>query len=94
MSNSITSYGDRPNEVDAVVSYFKAHFTQVHTRNNEGKRVLYTHLTSVVVGVLWSGSMHELTSLAGHEGDAKHHLERARLDIPRLPQVSSARIIV
>ncbi|KAH9923267.1 G-protein alpha subunit [Fomitopsis serialis] len=44
----ITSYGDRPNEVDAVVSYFKAHFTQVHTRNNEGKRVLYTHLTSVV----------------------------------------------
>ncbi|KAH9838519.1 G-protein alpha subunit [Rhodofomes roseus] len=44
----ITSYGDRPNDVDAVVSYFKAHFTQVHTRNNEGKRVLYTHLTSVV----------------------------------------------
>ncbi|KAI0720385.1 G-protein alpha subunit [Fomitopsis betulina] len=44
----ITSYGDRPNEVDSVVSYFKAHFTQVHTRNNEGKRVLYTHLTSVV----------------------------------------------
>ncbi|KZT02620.1 G-protein alpha subunit [Laetiporus sulphureus 93-53] len=44
----ITSYGDRPNEVDAVVGYFKAHFTQVHTRNNENKRVLYTHLTSVV----------------------------------------------
>ncbi|PCH42467.1 G-protein alpha subunit [Wolfiporia cocos MD-104 SS10] len=44
----ITSYGDRPNEADAVVSYFKAHFAQVHTKNNESKRVLYTHLTSVV----------------------------------------------
>ncbi|KAI0956111.1 hypothetical protein AcV7_006604 [Taiwanofungus camphoratus] len=44
----ITSYGDRPNEVDAVVNYFKAHFAQVHTKNNENKRVLYTHLTSVV----------------------------------------------
>ena len=36
-------------EFDAVVNYFKAHFTQVHKRNNENKRVLYTHLTSVVV---------------------------------------------
>ncbi|CCM03094.1 uncharacterized protein FIBRA_05214 [Fibroporia radiculosa] len=44
----ITSYGERPNDVDAVVGYFKAHFTQVHTRNNESQRVLYTHLTSVV----------------------------------------------
>lgn len=44
----ITSYGERPNEVESVVSYFKAHFTQVHTKNNENKRVLYTHLTSVV----------------------------------------------
>lgn len=36
-------------DFDAVVTYFKAHFTQVHRRNNENKRVLYTHLTSVVV---------------------------------------------
>ena len=46
---SITSYGDRANEYDAVVAYFKAHFTQVHRRNNENNRVLFTHLTSVVV---------------------------------------------
>ncbi|KAI0084041.1 G-protein alpha subunit [Irpex rosettiformis] len=44
----ITSYGDRPNEFDSVVNYFRAHFTQVHKRNNESMRVLYTHLTSVV----------------------------------------------
>ncbi|TFK93955.1 G-protein alpha subunit [Polyporus arcularius HHB13444] len=44
----ITSYGDRANEYDAVVAYFKAHFTQVHRRNNENSRVLFTHLTSVV----------------------------------------------
>ena len=36
-------------EFEAVVNYFKQHFTQVHKRNNENKRVLYTHLTSVVV---------------------------------------------
>lgn len=46
---SITSYGDRPMEFEAVVNYFKQHFTQVHKRNNENKRVLFTHLTSVVV---------------------------------------------
>ncbi|TCD65139.1 hypothetical protein EIP91_003032 [Steccherinum ochraceum] len=44
----ITSYGDRPQEFESVVNYFKAHFTQAHKRNNENKRVLYTHLTSVV----------------------------------------------
>ncbi|KAI0749464.1 G-protein alpha subunit [Daedaleopsis nitida] len=44
----ITSYGDRANEYDAVVAYFRAHFTQVHRRNNENNRVLFTHLTSVV----------------------------------------------
>ncbi|THH27373.1 hypothetical protein EUX98_g6819 [Antrodiella citrinella] len=44
----ITSFGDRPQEFDSVVNYFKAHFTQVHKRNNDSKRVLYTHLTSVV----------------------------------------------
>lgn len=44
----ITSYGDRANEYDAVVAYFKAHFAQVHRRNNESNRVLFSHLTSVV----------------------------------------------
>ncbi|KAI0703439.1 G-protein alpha subunit [Cytidiella melzeri] len=48
VSKYITSYGDRPNEFDSVVNYFRAHFTQVHKRNNESMRVLYTHLTSVV----------------------------------------------
>jgi hypothetical protein len=31
------------------VQYFRAHFLQVHRRNNENRRVLYTHFTSVVV---------------------------------------------
>ncbi|OBZ72029.1 Guanine nucleotide-binding protein alpha-4 subunit [Grifola frondosa] len=44
----ITSYGERPNEYEAVVAYFKAHFTQVHRRNNDNNRVLFTHVTSVV----------------------------------------------
>ncbi|OJT15553.1 Guanine nucleotide-binding protein alpha-4 subunit [Trametes pubescens] len=44
----ITSYGDRANEYDTVVAYFKAHFTQVHRRTNENNRVLFTHLTSAV----------------------------------------------
>ncbi|KAI0045870.1 G-alpha-domain-containing protein [Auriscalpium vulgare] len=44
----ITSFGERPNDFDTVVNYFRAHFLQVHRKNNERKRVLYTHLTSVV----------------------------------------------
>ncbi|KAH7926088.1 G-alpha-domain-containing protein [Leucogyrophana mollusca] len=48
VSKYILSYGDRPNEYDSVVQYFRAHFLQVHRRNNENRRVLYTHLTSVV----------------------------------------------
>jgi guanine nucleotide-binding protein subunit alpha len=44
----ILSFGDRANEFDSVVQYFRAHFLQVHRRNNENRRVLYTHLTSVV----------------------------------------------
>ena len=31
------------------MQYFRAHFLQVHRRNNENRRVLYTHFTSVVV---------------------------------------------
>ncbi|KAF5327017.1 hypothetical protein D9619_004123 [Psilocybe cf. subviscida] len=44
----ITSFGDRPNDYETVVQYFRAHFLQVHRRNNENRRVLYTHFTSVV----------------------------------------------
>ncbi|KAF9243432.1 guanine nucleotide binding protein, alpha subunit [Melanogaster broomeanus] len=47
VSKYILSYGDRPNEYDSVVQYFRAHFLQVHRRNNENRRVLYTHLTNV-----------------------------------------------
>lgn len=45
---SIPSYGDRPNTYDSVVEYFRTHFVQVHRRNNEEHRVLYTHFTNVV----------------------------------------------
>ncbi|RDB26354.1 Guanine nucleotide-binding protein alpha-4 subunit [Hypsizygus marmoreus] len=44
----ITSFGERSNDYDTVVQYFRAHFLQVHRRNNENRRVLYTHFTSVV----------------------------------------------
>ncbi|TFK49602.1 G-protein alpha subunit [Heliocybe sulcata] len=47
VSKYITSYGDRPNEYEPVVAYFRAHFLNVHKKNNENKRVLYTHLTNV-----------------------------------------------
>ncbi len=46
---SITSYGNRPNDYESVVNYFRAHFLQVHRKNNEKKRVLYSHLTNAVV---------------------------------------------
>ncbi|KAF9069006.1 guanine nucleotide-binding protein [Rhodocollybia butyracea] len=44
----ITSFGNRSNDYETVVQYFRAHFLQVHRRNNENRRVLYTHFTSVV----------------------------------------------
>ncbi|KAF8150073.1 guanine nucleotide binding protein, alpha subunit [Crassisporium funariophilum] len=44
----ITSFGERHNDYETVVQYFRAHFLQVHRRNNENRRVLYTHFTSVV----------------------------------------------
>ncbi|KIL67713.1 hypothetical protein M378DRAFT_159565 [Amanita muscaria Koide BX008] len=43
----ITSFGDRSNDYDTVIQYFRAHFLQVHRRNNENRRVLYTHFTNV-----------------------------------------------
>ncbi|KAJ7227364.1 guanine nucleotide-binding protein, partial [Mycena pura] len=48
VSKYITSFGDRTNDYETVVQYFRAHFLQVHRRNNENRRVLYTHFTSVV----------------------------------------------
>jgi hypothetical protein len=62
MIRSITSYGDRPNDLLNVTHYFKAHFQQVHKKGNDlfkknvpaYSRELYTHMTSVVVRVdLW-----------------------------------------
>ncbi|KAI5983377.1 guanine nucleotide binding protein, alpha subunit [Pisolithus albus] len=47
VSKYILSYGERPNEYEPVVNYFRAHFQQVHRRNNENRRVLYVHLTNV-----------------------------------------------
>ncbi|KAL0955045.1 hypothetical protein HGRIS_003963 [Hohenbuehelia grisea] len=44
----ITSFGERSNDYETVVQYFRAHFLQVHRRNNENRRVLYTHFTNVV----------------------------------------------
>ncbi|KAI6037566.1 guanine nucleotide binding protein, alpha subunit [Pisolithus marmoratus] len=35
----ITSYGDRPNTYSDVSEYFRAHFIQVHRRNDIGRRV-------------------------------------------------------
>ncbi|KAI5119428.1 hypothetical protein M0805_009879 [Coniferiporia weirii] len=44
----IPSYGDRANTYEGVIDYFRTHFLQVHRKNNEEHRVLYTHQTSVV----------------------------------------------
>lgn len=44
----ITSYGDRPNTYADVSEYFRAHFIQVHRRNDIGRRVLYAHFTSML----------------------------------------------
>ncbi|KAJ8586127.1 guanine nucleotide binding protein, alpha subunit, partial [Rhizopogon salebrosus TDB-379] len=37
----ITSYGDRPNTFADVSEYFRAHFIQVHKRNDISRRALY-----------------------------------------------------
>ncbi|KAI5118923.1 hypothetical protein M0805_003747 [Coniferiporia weirii] len=44
----ITSYGDRPNSYEEVSEYFRAHFLQVHRRNDVSKRALYAHFTSML----------------------------------------------
>ena len=78
-----------------MVAYFKAHFTQVHRRNNENNRVLFTHFTSVVVrGSLFAHRQYTwLTVLAGHQGDAEHHHRRTRLHLPWLPEVGGIGLI-
>ena len=48
VERSIPTYGNRPNTYDSVIDYFRTHFMQVHRKNNEEQRVLYTHQTSVV----------------------------------------------
>jgi hypothetical protein len=50
-SLSITSYGDRPNEYDSIIRYFRAHFESVHSKNNENRRTLFTHLSSAIVSL-------------------------------------------
>ena len=49
---SITSYGDRPNSYQDVAEYFRAHFLQVHRRNDISKRALYA--VSTLASVLTS----------------------------------------
>ncbi|KAG8214129.1 guanine nucleotide binding protein, alpha subunit [Butyriboletus roseoflavus] len=44
----ITSYGDRPNTFADVSEYFRAHFIQVHRRNDIGRRALYAHFSSML----------------------------------------------
>ncbi|KAF8498835.1 guanine nucleotide binding protein, alpha subunit [Hysterangium stoloniferum] len=44
----ITSYGDRVNTYEEASQYFRAHFLQVHRKNDESKRTLFTHFTSVI----------------------------------------------
>ncbi|EGO25997.1 hypothetical protein SERLADRAFT_466917 [Serpula lacrymans var. lacrymans S7.9] len=44
----ITSYGDRPNTYEEVSEYFRAHFIQVHKRNDISHRSLYIHFTSML----------------------------------------------
>jgi guanine nucleotide-binding protein subunit alpha len=45
----ITSFANRSNEFHEVSEYFRAHFHQVHRKNNaDARRALYTHLTAVI----------------------------------------------
>jgi len=52
----VTSYGDRPNQYDHAVSYFKSHYTQVYRQSaskhmekgSPPPRLLYAHVTTMV----------------------------------------------
>lgn len=47
---SISSYGERPNEFEPVMQYFRARFLNVYIKNNKYARRdgLYIHLTNTV----------------------------------------------
>jgi len=42
------SFGNRTNNVETVMQYFRAHFVKVHRKNDGSNRTLYIHYTSVV----------------------------------------------
>lgn len=74
---SITSFGERSNDYETVVQYFRAHFLQVHRRNNENRRVLYTHFTSVVVRLKFETSAVILSDMiVGHKSDPAYYWKR------------------
>ena len=73
--NSITSFGERLNDYETTLNYFRMHFLQVHRKNNENRRVLYTHFTNVVVcgtRLRDSWQLSPCTCL-GHQSDATRH---------------------
>jgi len=46
----VTSYGDRPNQYEDTVAYFRAHYIQAHrhARPDSRNRLLYVHVTTMV----------------------------------------------
>lgn len=77
---SIPSFGDRANEYDVVAQYFRTHFLQIHRKNNESRRTLYTHFTSVVntkttQTIITSGKCHSYIGLYSSDPSI-HHLSR------------------
>ena len=102
---SILSFSDRANEFETVVQYFRAHFLQVHRRNNENRRVLYTHLTSVVdtkaTQAIIANGQYSSRFLCEIQLELKkknlpefvfHPFVSPRFDLQRLPPISCAGI--
>lgn len=90
------------------MQYFRAHFLQVHRRNNENRRVLYTHFTSVVVCVWLLIEQWFILVFVGYESNATYHWQRlvcsycvglvlncysARFDFQRLSAVGSTGVM-
>ncbi|TFY61662.1 hypothetical protein EVG20_g6974 [Dentipellis fragilis] len=48
VKDHVPSYGDRPNDVDAVKKYFQSHFKEIARQNSPTSRRFFVHLTSVV----------------------------------------------
>jgi len=44
----VTSFGDRPNNIETVSDYFRSQFQQVHRRKDASNRPLYLHFTSML----------------------------------------------